>query len=129
MVLKSPNDSDMEYLFIEIAAVDSKILIGTVYRPNKTIDITTLIDSLQDISMTYNNIVIAGDFNSNLLIETSLKTDFASLGLYPCNTVVPTHFISTCNTLLDLFFVNDLSKCLLTTKYLVLCSQNMISFT
>ena len=33
IILKSPNDSDMEYLFIEISAADSKILIGTVYRP------------------------------------------------------------------------------------------------
>ena len=71
------------------------------------------VEFLHDNSVTYNNIVIAADLNSNLLTETSLKADFASLGLYPCNTVVPTHFISTCNTLLDLFFVNDLSKCLL----------------
>ena len=113
IILKSPNDSDMEYLFIEISAADSKILIGTVYRPKKTIAITTLVEFLHDNSVTYNNIVIAGDLNSNLLTETSLKADFASLGLYPCNTVVPTHFTSTCNTLLDLFIVNDLSKCLL----------------
>ena len=35
IILKSPNDSDMEYLFIEISAADSKILIATVYRPKK----------------------------------------------------------------------------------------------
>ena len=89
------------------------MLIGTVYRPNKTVNIAQLIDFLHDISVQYDNVVIAGDCNSDILVENSLKSDFFSLGLYSCNNVVPTHFTSACNTLLDLFFVNDLSKCLL----------------
>ena len=35
------------------------------------------------------------------------------LALHSCNKSFPTHFTNTSNNLLDLYFVNDLSKCLL----------------
>ena len=62
---KSPNDSEIEYIFIEIFSEVSKILIGTVYRPNRTIDTSLFIEYLREKSLIYNNIIIAGDFNSN----------------------------------------------------------------
>ena len=43
-VTKKNNNNSMEYLFIEIYAADSKFLIGTVYRPRKTVDISIVID-------------------------------------------------------------------------------------
>jgi len=33
-----------------------------------------------------------------------------SLGLIPVNIKYPTHFSTTCNTLLDVFFVSDCKK-------------------
>jgi len=33
-----------------------------------------------------------------------------SLGLFPVNLKYPTHFSTTCNTLLDVFFVSDCKK-------------------
>ena len=67
IVKKSAHDCSMEFIFIELSAASSKMLIGTVYRPNKTVNIAQLIDFLHDISVQYDNIVIAGDFNSNIL--------------------------------------------------------------
>ena len=112
-ISKSSNDSEIEYLFIELCSGDSKMLLGSVYRPNRTIDISVFVSYLESICLTYNNIVIAGDFNSNILRETSLTTEMSVLGLYSCNNSFPTHFSRSTNTLLDLFFVNDLSKFLL----------------
>ena len=112
-VNKSSTDSQIEYLFLEICTENNKMLIGSVYRPNRTIDISTFISFLEDLCLPYNNVVIAGDFNCNLLLESYLSTEMCALGLYSCNVLFPTHFSRNCNTLLDLFFVNDLSKLLL----------------
>ena len=109
-ICKSPCDSEVEYLFIEISSVQSKILIGTVYRPNRSIAISSFVDVIEEISVPYDNILFADDFNSNLLRENSLSLRLSSLGLHSCNIFFPTHFTNTANTLLDLFFVNDMSK-------------------
>ena len=109
-ICMSACDSDVEYLFIEISSVDSKIWIGTVYRPNRYIDISSILDVVEEFIHPYANIVLGGDFNSNLLRENHLSLKMSALGLHSCNTSLPTHF--TC-TLLELFFVNDLSKSLL----------------
>lgn len=116
-ICKSPNESEIEYLFIELSSRDSRALIGTVYRPKRSINISPFIEFLNDLSLRYDNIVIAGDFNSNLLQESSLMLEMSSLGLYSCNNCVPTHFSNSCNTLLDLFFVCELSKSLLYDQF------------
>ena len=105
IVCKSLNNSEIEYLFIELFSGDSKILIGSVYRPNRSIDISPFIDLLQRVSVMYNNVVVAGDFNSNLFVDNNLSSEMFSLGLFSCNNSVPTNFSNSCNTLLDLFFV------------------------
>ena len=110
-------------MFIAISSVDSKILIGTVYRPNCSIDISSFLDVVEQFSLPYDNIVLGGDFNSNLLSENHLSLKMSALGLHSCNTSFPTHFTHTSNTLLDLFFVNNLSKCCM-IKFLVQCFSN-----
>ena len=111
IINRSPNDNEIEYLFLELSSDDSKLLLGSVYRPNRNVDISTFIEYLEELSLMYNNIVLAGDFNSDLFRESYLSSEMSTLGLYSCNCSVPTHFLKKCNTLLDLFFVNDLSKC------------------
>lgn len=110
---KSCFGSSIEYLFVDVNFGNEKLLVGTVYRPNRLVDISSFLVLIQSLSLSYTNIIIAGDFNSNLLVESNLKNDFISLGLYPVNTTLPTHFTNTANTLLDLFLVNDTSKLLL----------------
>jgi len=53
---------------------------------------------------------LAGDFNSNLLSESHLVDNFKSLGLFSVNETFPTHYSSHCDTLLDLFLINDPRK-------------------
>lgn len=103
----------VEYIFIEILSSGRKLLVGCVYRPNHRINLAQFYKDLEDLSACYTDIVICGDFNCNILSDTSLVDNLLPLGLEATNTAVPTHYTSSTNTLLDLFFVNDLSKVLL----------------
>jgi len=80
-----------------------KNLIGCVYRPNRFIDYQNLIDLLSSMSIPYSDVILAGDFNSNILKENKLPDDIESIGLNLVNSSVPTHFSSHSDTLLDLF--------------------------
>ncbi|XP_059221030.1 uncharacterized protein LOC131995848 [Stomoxys calcitrans] len=112
--LKSEQSNCIEYLFVEITGIsNSSMLIGCVYRPNSSTPFDMLISCLERISLRYNDIVIAGDFNSNILIETQFSDAMELLDLVPTNRSVPTHFTNHSSTLLDIFFVNCESKVLL----------------
>jgi len=56
------------------------------------------------------DIILAGDFNSNLLSESHLANIFKSLGLYSVNETIYTLYSRHCYTLHDLFLINDPSK-------------------
>jgi len=60
--------------------------------------------------MEHIHIILAGDFNSNLLSEICLVDTFKSQGLYSINETISTHYSSNCRTLLDLLFINAPSK-------------------
>lgn len=111
--IKSETDSEIEYIFLELITKGSKILLGTLYRPNRNIPFNNLLRVIETHSVYYNDVIIAGDFNSNLLVEKKLMESMNTLGLYSVNTSTPTHFSSAGNTLLDAFFVNCTSKILL----------------
>jgi len=111
IIEKSDIDCEMEYLFVEIGS-ESKVLVGTVYRPNNRVDVNHFFNEVRNISLPYNDVIIAGDFNSDLLKRTNISNNMLSLGLHPTNTTLPTHFSANSNTLLDLFFVNQKHKVL-----------------
>lgn len=112
--LKSCCGNEIEYLFMEIMNEQKrKFLVGTVYRPHRDIRVDTFISVLEDISVQYEDIIIIGDFNCNLLNNNLLIDPMNSLGLTPVNTTTPTHYSRSSNSLIDLVFVNDLSKVLL----------------
>lgn len=113
---KNINDK-VEHLFLEICSLGSKILVGSVYRPHSHIDFSHFYSILSDITPLYNDVVIAGDFNSNILVDSSFAVCMESYGLFTANRISPTHFSSTNSTLLDLFFVSD-SKHILTYNQL-----------
>jgi len=81
------------------------ILVYCIYRPNRTIDYGSLLNVVSDISLEYTNILLAGDFNSNLLSKSHLVDNFKSLGWFSVNETNPTHYSSHCDTLLDLFLI------------------------
>ncbi|XP_075157817.1 uncharacterized protein LOC142231083 [Haematobia irritans] len=114
MKLKSDSGSQIEFIFLEVCTADNtKLLVGTVYRPHRTIPFNNLIDTLENLTLLYNDVIIAGDFNSNILVEKRLNESMNTLDLYSVNTIIPTHFSNSGNTLLDLIFVNNCEKVLL----------------
>jgi len=113
VVCHSSPDSEIEYIFLALHDSTERILLGCVYRPDKNIDLNPLIDTIENISLDFENIIIAGDFNSNILNEELLTDAMLSLGLFPTNVSSPTHFSSHSNTLLDIFFISQRTKILL----------------
>lgn len=111
----SPSDDPMEYIFLSLGCQNNNILVGTVYRPNNSICFNNLVETVREISLSFRHIIIAGDFNSNLLTEHGLINEFNTIGLFSVNSDIPTHF-SRSNTLLDLFLVNY-------TKHVLLYDQ------
>ncbi|XP_075150566.1 uncharacterized protein LOC142224667 [Haematobia irritans] len=116
----SPNDA-VESLFIEIAINSHKILVGCVYRPNKNISPEALVTTLTEITVNYDEIIIAGDLNSNVLCDTRLTETFESIGLHTVNMTIPTHFTSSSQSLLDIFLIDSLTKMLLYEQLSVSC--------
>lgn len=100
----------MEYLFIEVSCHTQKMLLGCVYRPHKRIEFKQLIKTLETESIKYTYILITGDLNSNILIETKLTDAMKPIDITPINTSAPTYFTTTSSTLLDLILVNNRDK-------------------
>lgn len=112
--LKSDASSPIEYLFLElIMAEKRKILLACVYRPHHGIDTSDLMSRIESLSLFYNDVIIAGDLNSNLLNANSLSVDMQTLGFQPVNNKIPTHYPNGANSLLDVFFVSNKQKIIL----------------
>lgn len=63
----------LEYIFVELCVSSHKILFGVMYKPPGVDDIAVLDDLMQDLSSQYAEVIIAGDFNEDL-IDRSAKT-------------------------------------------------------
>lgn len=112
--LKSDYSSPIEFIFLEVnTEYKDTILLGSVYRPNRYVPLDSLISSVNSLSAMYSDVIIAGDFNSNIMVESLLTDEFLALGLQPTNTNTPTHYHRTSNSLLDIFLVNSESKVIL----------------
>jgi len=71
-ITSQPANSEVEYLFLEIASLDgTKTLLGCIYRPNCNIDLNSFYDIVSSFHLCYENIVLVGDFNANLLVDRS----------------------------------------------------------
>lgn len=89
--------------------------------PKKNISVDSFVSIIESYSILYNDVIITGDFNSNVLIDSNLTDKLIPLGLSLINSTVPTHYSSTCNTLLDLFLVGDKSKVLIYDQLTASC--------
>uniref|UniRef100_A0A1A9WJW1 Endonuclease/exonuclease/phosphatase domain-containing protein n=1 Tax=Glossina brevipalpis TaxID=37001 RepID=A0A1A9WJW1_9MUSC len=69
IVLKSGDDSIVEYLGVEISGNNSKCLIMCVYNPPRCYRVDDVFSALDEISVAYENIVLCGDFNVDLLLN------------------------------------------------------------
>ncbi|XP_075162960.1 uncharacterized protein LOC142235586 [Haematobia irritans] len=113
VIIRSGENEEVESIFIETLLNGQKLLIGCVYRPNKNIPINNFINYLTDAVVHYDDVIISGDMNSNIILDGSLINAVNSVGLYAVNSTNPTHFATTASTLLDLFLVNNQNKILL----------------
>lgn len=110
------NISSFEYLVVDIQSYQSRV--GVIYRPPDT-DMSKFNEEYdllsRNISTTIKTLILAGDFNVNLLNCNSheesdkfLETTYAHF-IHPTITK-PTRFCSTTSTLIDNIFVNDISS-------------------
>lgn len=112
-VLQSNMGDDIEFLFVELLFSAMKILVGVIYNPPpSTNKISKLHDVLSQLLAKYHHVLIAGDFNINLLsrsaetkrlrsLANSLSLEF--LDLKPtCHSA-----ISPVGSLIDLFLVSN----------------------
>lgn len=107
------NDGLVEYVLIEVISRGRKLLVGSLYRPNNNIPIEPFFSILENFTALYNDVVLVGDFNWNLLTDSSIIDILAPLGLFPTNITTPTHFTSSNSTLIDLLFVGNVSNVIL----------------
>lgn len=121
ILCKSNSQDVIEYLFIEIQSRGNKLLLGCVYRPNRRICTQNFHSVLENVAIGYEDIIVCGDFNSNILTENKILDDMHSIGMYPTNTTTPTHYSTTVNTLLDIFFVGNQQKVLLYDQLAASC--------
>ena len=111
--LKSDPNHRPEYVFTEVLLDTTKILVGSIYRRANNMDMSEFLELFANLSSMYEHIIIAGDLNSNAMVDNSLTNEFEALGLSLINRSVPTHFTSTTSTLLDHIYVSDRSRVLL----------------
>ncbi|XP_075170493.1 uncharacterized protein LOC142242865 [Haematobia irritans] len=73
VICKSMYNDIVEYIFIESMFNGRKSLVGCIYRPNKNIPFDSLLTVLTNITVHYDDILLAGDLNSNLLCDTRIS--------------------------------------------------------
>ena len=114
-IIKLPqNHTQPEVLFLEVSVSNTKIAIGTMYKPPKIPYgvFATVQENLAYVSTKYNHTIICGDFNTDMLDPESRSTKFFHLNLLEplgfTNVVKePTRITESTSTLLDLFLVSN----------------------
>lgn len=106
IILKSTVGDPMEFIFLEVAHHKQILMVGVAYHPNKRINPQLFIDKLDQLALSYNDIIICGDFNDNVLQENLMAPEMQTFGLELVNKSIPTHFSATSNSLIDLVFVS-----------------------
>lgn len=92
----SSKEFSCEFLFIEAKIHNLKLLIGCIYNPPNCNNMDDLFSEMERLCPQYQHIVIGGDFNINILLQSNLARDHKyrmdSLGLNFVNVSIPTHF-------------------------------------
>lgn len=100
-----------EFMFVELRLPGAKILIGLCYRPPKIGYLSEFEEILLSLLPSYRHVVVAGDFNTDLLGPKTFDSTYLQNMFHTCNmTILPynaTHFTSTSATLLDIMAVSD----------------------
>lgn len=111
----SPEQFKTNYLFIEVVFPSTSVLFGVIYKPPATNDLVPISNMLHDIVPEYDDVIIMGDFNENVLkIPQHAQTirliqEFKQISLNLLSSQ-PTHFFSTGSSLLDLAFTKNVNN-------------------
>ncbi|KAJ4444139.1 hypothetical protein ANN_05928 [Periplaneta americana] len=105
-----------EFMFIEICTLFTKCLVCVVYKPPHIYDVDDFETGLLNVTPQYENVIIMGDFNSNLLDSHSSTTKRLQ-SFFQCLDMVilplaPTHHTEGTDTVLDLIITNNADKIL-----------------
>uniref|UniRef100_A0A1A9WIY8 Endonuclease/exonuclease/phosphatase domain-containing protein n=1 Tax=Glossina brevipalpis TaxID=37001 RepID=A0A1A9WIY8_9MUSC len=83
IVLKSGDDSIVEYLAVEISGNNIKCVVMCVYNPNRCYCLDYVFSALDEVSVAYENIILCGDFNVVLVVNdvraTQLRDSYNSI--------------------------------------------------
>lgn len=116
IILKSDPGSLVEFIFVEIRLSCTKVLLGAVYNPPPSYNkISILEDALSSITPYYENIIVCGDLNINLLRPSQERHRLTSiLSSFSLSCL---DFGATCHSpiahessLIDYMIVNDTDK-------------------
>lgn len=105
----------MDYLLAEIILGNKKLLYGVFYKAINTHELSILENVISKYCHSYDDIVLSGDFNEDLMRNNSRATEFRNIfevnDLHIVNTL-PTFFydLKRSSSLLDLFIVRNLSS-------------------
>lgn len=107
-------DNKPEYLFLEINSNNlNKLLFSVAYRRPEATFLHQFFSDLSELLPTYNNLIITGDFNSNLLdnesVTKNLKQSIQECALFVVPSDPTNHTRTTtitADTWLDLFIIN-----------------------
>ena len=109
---KSHHNANAEFLFIEIDnRAGVKFAFGVVYNPPGNSHLEPLYKCLTSITNDFDDCIITGDFNINLLLSTPpalrFKNFLLSINL-SCPLSSPTNFVSNCQpSLIDLILTKN----------------------
>lgn len=99
-----------EFLFIEIQTSVQKCLICVIYKAPKIGYLCDLENALIDTLPCYEHVILMGDLNTDLIINSTSATQLKNM-FHSCNMSVlplqPTHHTSTSDTLLDLIVTSQ----------------------
>lgn len=94
-----------EYLFVEVNSQSHpKILIAVVYRPPKAGYLSEFIEECTRLHSSYNNLIIMGDFNIDLIRDSHDKQfllQFIDINDYFLIPFDPTHHTANSETIID----------------------------
>ncbi len=101
-----------DFLLVELVYPDVKILYGVFYKAVKTNEVNVIDDVINKYTHGYEHVILAGDFNENLLdMQRQSRMDefeniFTKNDMHILNDQ-PTHYFPTGASLLDLFIARN----------------------
>lgn len=79
-LLKVSEKVSSEFLFIEVIFPDCKILVGAYYKAPKVRELDVFEDVLLELSVSYDDILLLGDFNENYLGSITGECSYCASG-------------------------------------------------